>query len=253
MGIDSFKKLNQIVKDICMDESDLEVLKRDELNEDTVNNGYLFRELSAQNFLNGVAKEYHFNTTTFESNSTMMLIIPIQDEEELKKNVLGFNSGKLIVSNNYNYSKDVLNNNNSEIMICLIPKGKRIEAERLLIKELREYKVVFIEYEDSEHDCEESNLQKYTRALIMSLNGKDPKNISIDTLKKRYQFLREVKDDYFETSFFDIIYQIKNNNRYFSKLDSFIMMLNDNNIIIIIQEMLKQSLNVRFYNKCWGG
>ena len=73
MGIDSFKKLNQIVKDICMDESDLEVLKRDELNEDTVNNGYLFRELSAQNFLNGVAKEYHFNTTTFESNSTMKI------------------------------------------------------------------------------------------------------------------------------------------------------------------------------------
>lgn len=180
-GIESFDRLENLIGPLNMDRSDLRILNTS--NNNNRKNYYLYRELTTKDVINNsLETSYYIDTKNIKSNAFMVLIVPIQENEIWKKNIRGFNSNTLIMSNNFDYPAGT---------VGLIPKNKREEINLLFKKNPRYRRVICIEYDGD-------NIINYARALVKMIEGYDPQKCTKDSLIKRYSFLENVEDNYFE-------------------------------------------------------
>ena len=222
-GINSFKNLTEILGPLVIDEEDLKSLNSDN---DSRNYFFIFRQIDPNNLQNSnLDARYCINTKTINHNASMMIIMPIQKDGIWSENIKGFDSETIILSNTFGYPEGT---------VCLIPKGKRKEVRELFKKDSRFKRVELIEYDGDK-------VGEYPRALVKMVEGNDPENWTKDILKKRFKFLKEVKENYYENkALSDMIDFLEKLKKYrFTKMSSFV-----ENLLFFEQQMPEEYLSI---------
>jgi len=120
------------------------------------------------------------NSGKIPKTSKIAILVPMNEIES--RSVVAFDSNNIILTDEFTYPKGT---------VCLIPQKNGAELKEIIRQNPNFSNVIVIEYEGSE-------IGEYPRYLVKLLEGNDPKNWNRELFIKKYPYLKDAKDNYFE-------------------------------------------------------
>ena len=211
-GINSFEELKDIFGEIVIGEDDLQELSkssRKKRQNNAFSEYYIFTTRDSIKISSEGNDVYSIDSGKIPKTSKIAILVPMNEIES--RSVVAFDSNNIILTDEFTYPKGT---------VCLIPQKNGAELKEIIRQNPNFSNVIVIEYEGSE-------IGEYPRYLVKLLEGNDPKNWNRELFIKKYPYLKDAKDNYFEEQAVNNILQLiaKLNKCQISRFDYFLYFL----------------------------
>ena len=182
-GINSFEELKDIFGEIVIGEDDLQELSkssRKKRQNNAFSEYYIFTTRDSIKISSEGNNVYSIDSGKIPKTSKIAILVPMNEIES--RSVVAFDSNNIILTDEFNYPKGT---------VCLIPQKNGAELKEIIRQNPNFSNVIVIEYEGSE-------IGEYPRYLVKLLEGNDPKNWNREMFIKKYPYLKDIKDNYYE-------------------------------------------------------